>query len=99
MKNIYNQRVPVPRYKEIWDPQTVLSYLAGMAPGHTLLVILDAETCDADGFGPSSTWPDIKVPVTQQYDTRHGCIYTFVIDKVVKQSKPAARADPASGQV
>ena len=88
MKGVYNERVPVPRYQEIWDPQIVLRYLAGLASVETLslkdltlklvmlMVLVSAQRGQTLQFLSLSN-------MTVRTDA-----YTFVIDKVVKQSRP-----------
>lgn len=93
LKGIYNERLPVPRYQEIWDPQTVLSYLAELYPVHKLslkdltlrLVMLIALVSAQRGQTIQLLSLDNLTMGKQSY--------TFVIAKCVKQSKPG-RAQP-----
>ena len=36
MRGLFNTKPPVPRYADIWDPQTVLTFLKRWSPAHTL---------------------------------------------------------------
>lgn len=93
MKGVYNERIPLPRYQEIWDPQIVLRYLTGLAPVHmlslkdlTLRLVMLMALVSAQRGQTLQLLSLNNMTVCQN-------VYTFVIDKAVKQSKPG-RAQP-----
>ena len=88
MKGIYNERVPVPRYQEIWDTRTVLDHLVELHPLCDLsLKDLTLKTVMLIALVSAQRGQTLEYLSLDNLTTGKQS-YTFVISKLVKQSKP-----------